>query len=165
MTTIAPPEIGNPPVVKLPMRAYLGGLHEQWLEEVRRVIDPARQETAGTWLRWRAIEYLGTGFKRRFERERQAVFSLHERLTGDQASHLWVGGELVTQLLDSLPRRVGLCQRGAEFASVTVTVVNALEYWCSQVEEALGPVRWGDVAPESRSLFESITYDDVLLGG
>jgi hypothetical protein len=165
MATIAIPEIGNPPVVKLPMREYLGGLHEQWLEEVRRVIDPARQETAGVWLRWRAIEYLGAGFKRRFERERRAVFSLHDRLTGEQASHLWVGGELVTQLLDGLGRRVGLCQRGAEFASVSLTVMNALEYWCRQVEDALGPVRWGEVAPESRSLFETITYDDVLLGG
>ena len=165
MATIAPQGIGDPPVVKTPMRAYLGGLHEQWLEEVRRVIDPARQVTAGTWLRWRTIEYLGAGFKRRFERERLAVSSLHERFTADQASHLWVGEELVTQLLESLGRRVGLCQREAEFASVTLTLINALEYWCRQVEDALGPVRWGAVPPESRRLFETITYDDVLLGG
>jgi len=165
MATIAPPEIGNPPVVKLPMREYLAGLHEQWLEEVRRVLDPARQETAGIWLRWRAIEYLGAGFKRRFERERRAVYSLHDRLTGEQASHLWAGGELMTQLLDSLGRRVGLCHRCTEFTSVSLTIVNALEYWCRQVEDALGPLRWGEVSPESRSLFETITYDDVLLGG
>jgi hypothetical protein len=43
--------------------------------------------------------------------------------------------------------------------------MNALEYWCRQVEDALGPVRWGDVSPPSRSLFEMITYDDVILGG
>ena len=165
MATIAPPGIGNPPVVKTPMRAYLGGLHEQWLEEVRRVIDPAREVMAGTWLRWRAIEYLGTGFKRRFERERLAVSSLHQRFTPDQASHLWIGEELVSQLLESLGRRVGLCQREAEFASVTLTLINALEYWCRQVEDALGPVRCGEVPPESRGLFETITYDDVLLGG
>ncbi|HEY7479909.1 MAG TPA: hypothetical protein VH680_05300 [Gemmatimonadales bacterium] len=165
MATIVAPEIGNPPVVKLPMRDYLTGLHEEWLEQVRSVLDPAREEAAGTWLRWRALEYLETGFKRRFERERRAVFSLHERLNGEQASHLWAGGELVAQLLDSLGRRVGLCQREALFLSVTATVMNAIEYWCRQVEDALGPVRWGDVTPESRILFETITYDDVLLGG
>ena len=143
MATIAPPEVGPPPAIKTPMRAYLGGLHEQWLEEVRRVIDPARQVTAGTWLRWRAIEYLGTGFKRR----------------------LWLGEELVSQLLDGLGRRVGLCQREAEFAKVTLTLIGAVEYWCRQVEDALGPVRWGEVLPESRGLFETITYDDVQLGG
>jgi hypothetical protein len=165
MTTIAPPEIGTPPIVKLPMRAYLGALHEQWLEEVRRVLDPAREQTAGIWLRWRAIEYLETGFKRRFERERRAVFSLHDRLTGEQASHLWAGGELLVQLLDGMGSRVGLCQREPLFLSVTATVMSALEYWCRQVEDALGPVRWGEIMPESRGLFETITYDDVMLGG
>jgi hypothetical protein len=165
MTAIAPSEIGNPPVVRTPMLAYLGGLHDQWLQEVRSVLDPAREEAAGIWLRWRATEYLETGFKRRFERERRAVFSLHGQLTGAQASHLWAGGELMVQLLESLGRRVGLCQRGEQFSSLALTVMNALEYWCRQVEEALGPVRWGDVSPESRSLFEMITYDDVILGG
>jgi len=165
MTAIAPPEIGNPPVVRTPMLAYLGGMHDQWLQEVRSVLDPAREEAAGIWLRWRAIEYLETGFKRRFERERRAVFSLHGRLTGEQASHLWAGGELVVQLLNGMGQRVGLCHRGEQFSSLALTVMNALEYWCRQVEDALGPVRWGDVSPPSRSLFEMITYDDVILGG
>jgi hypothetical protein len=160
MTAIAP-EVGYPPVVKTPMLAYLGGMHDQWLQEVRSVLDPAREEAAGVWLRWRALEYLETGFKRRFERERRAVFSLHGRLTGPQASHLWAGGELLVQLLESLGHRVGLCQRGEQFSSLALTVMNALEYWCRQVEDALGPVRWGDVSPESRRLFETITFDEA----
>jgi hypothetical protein len=165
MTAFAPPEIGNPPIVKTPMLAYLEGMHDQWLQEVRSVLDPVREEAAGIWLRWRAIEYLETGFKRRFERERRAVFSLHGRLTGEQASHLWAGGELVVQLLDSLGHRVGLCQREEQFSLLVLTVMNALEYWCGQVEEALGGVRWGHVPPESRGLFETITYDPASHGG
>jgi hypothetical protein len=165
MTAIAPPETRNPPLVKTPMLAYLGGMHDQWLQEVRSVLDPAREEEAGIWRRWRAMEYLETGFKRRFERERRAVFSLHGRLTGPQASHLWAGGELLVQLLESLGHRVGLCQRGEQFSSLALTVMNALEYWCRQVEDALGPVRWGEVSPESRSLFETITYDPAAHGG
>jgi hypothetical protein len=43
--------------------------------------------------------------------------------------------------------------------------MNALQYWCRQVEDALGRVRWGDVSPESRRLFEMITYDELILGG
>jgi hypothetical protein len=43
--------------------------------------------------------------------------------------------------------------------------MNALEYWCGQVEEALGGVRWGHVPPESRNLFETITYDPAAHGG
>jgi hypothetical protein len=165
MAAIAPPEIGNPHVVKTPLLAFLEGNHNKWLQEVRGVLDPAREMTAGIWLRWRAVEYLQAGFQRRFERERRAVFSLHERLTGEQASHLWAGGELVAQLLEGLGHRVGLCQRGEEFSSLALTVMSALEYWCRQVEEALGPVRWGEVPPASRSLFELITYDEAIHRG
>jgi hypothetical protein len=165
MTAIAAPKAGNRQVVKTPMLAFLEGMHDQWLREVRGALDPAREEAAGIWLRWRAIEYLESGFKRRFERERRAVFSLHGRLTGSQASHLWAGGELLVQLLESLGHRVGLCQRGEQFSSLTLTVMSALEYWCRQVEDALGRVRWGDVSPESRRLFELITYDEVVHGG
>lgn len=165
MTTLTHSDVGSPSVIKVPLRAYLEGLHEQWRQEVASVLDPARADAAGTWRRWRAIDYLQTGFKRRFERERRAVFSLHERVTGDDASHLWVGAELLTRLVDSLGYRVGLCQSDAQFVSVTLAVTNALEYWCRQVEDALGPIRWGEVSPGTRSLLETITYDDVLLGG
>jgi hypothetical protein len=164
MTTIAPPEVGSTPEVRTPMLAFLRGTHEQWLQEVRGAVDPTRGESAGIWLRWRAIDYLEAGFKRRFERERRAVYSMHGQLTGAQASHLWIAGELVTQLLANMRHQVGLCHRAEQFASLAVTLMTALEYWCREVEDALGPVRWGDVAPESRALFETITYDDITLG-
>lgn len=43
--------------------------------------------------------------------------------------------------------------------------MNALEYWCRQVEETLGRVRWGELSPQSRHLFEVITYDEKTQGG
>lgn len=160
MPATAVPGIGTRKVVKTPMLAFLEGTHDQWLREVRDVLDPATHQGAGVWLRWRAMEYLETGFRRRFERERRAVISLQGRLTAAEAGHLWAAGELLVQLLESLPHRVGLCQREEQFASVARTVTSALEYWCRQVEEALGRVRWGDVPPEARGLFEVITFDE-----
>ena len=145
------------------MLPYLQGLHEQWLQEVRSVLDPARSETAGIWLRWRAVDYLETGFKRRFERELRAVHTMHGRLTGPQAGHLWTAGELV-ELLENMRHQVGLCHHTKQFASLAVTLQSALEYWCREVEESLGPVRWGEVTSESRVLFETITYDPITLG-
>lgn len=147
--------------IKTPMLAFLEGLHQRWLREVRGVLDPARQQEAGVWLRWRAIQYLAGGFTRRFGRERQAVISLHAQLTGDQARHLWAAGELLTQLLRHLDHIAGLCHHRTEFSAVTLNLLAALEYWCQQVEEALGSVRWGDVPVESRHLFEVIPDDLV----
>jgi hypothetical protein len=85
-------------------------------------------------------------------------------LTGAQASHLWAGGELLTQLVERLEHLTGLCHRSEEFSGVTLSLLTALDYWCQQVEEALGPVRWGEVPPESRHLFEVITEDDLVEG-
>jgi hypothetical protein len=164
MTTIAPMEAGSPPAVRTPMLPFLQGTHEQWLQEVRSVLDPTRSEGAGIWLRWRAIDYLEAGFKRRFERERRAVYTMHERLTGRQAGHLWVAGELVAQLLENMRHQVGLCHRAESFSRLALTLMTVLEYWCSEVEESLGPVRWGEVPAESRALFETITYDETTLG-
>lgn len=165
MTATTPPRTYAPPTIKTPMLAYLQGLHDQWLREVRGVLEPARAEGTGIWPRWRAIEYLDAGFRRRFERERRAVFSMHGRLSGAQAGHLWAAGELLAQLLEGVRGRVGLCQRDEQFSSFGLTVLNALEYWCGQVEEALGRIRWGEVSPESRHLFEVITFDEVSQGG
>ena len=164
MTATAPLDLGSPPAVRTPMLPFLQGLHGQWLQEVRSVLDPARSETAGIWLRWRAIDYLETGFKRRFERELRAVHTMHGRLTGPQAGHLWTAGELVEQLLENMRYHAGLCHHTKQFASLAVTLQSALEYWCREVEESLGPVRWGEVTSESRVLFETITYDEITLG-
>jgi len=147
--------------IKTPMLGFLEGLHQRWLREVRGVLDPARQQEAGVWLRWRALQYLAGGFTRRFGRERQAVISLHAQLTGDQARHLWAAGELLNQLLRHLDHIAGLCHHRTEFSAVTLNLLAALEYWCQQVEEALGAVRWGDVSVESRHLFEVIPDDLV----
>jgi hypothetical protein len=157
-------QVSSPPEVRTPMLPYLQGTHEQWLQEVRSVLDPTRSEGAGIWLRWRAIDYLETGFRRRFDGERRAVSSLHGRLSSREAAHLWVAGELVAQLLENLRHQVGLCHRAQQFSSLALTLMNAVEYWCQEVEESLGPVRWGEVVPDSRVLFETITYDAVTLG-
>lgn len=165
MTAIAAPQIQTPATIQTPMLAYLAGLHDQWLKEVRRVLEPACDKEAGIWLRWRAIEYLETSFQRRFERERRAVLTLHIRVTSVQADHLWAAGELLTQLLQGMGRRVGLCQNEEQFTAVALTLMSALEYWCRQVEEALGRVPWGDVSPESRHRFEVISYEEAIQGG
>lgn len=91
------------------------------------------------------------------------MFSMHDRLTGEHAGHLWAAGELLAQLLENLRHHVGLCHHAEQFSSLALTFMNALEYWCHEVEEALRPVRWGEVAAQSRVLLETITCDELML--
>ena len=58
---------------------------------------------------------------------------------------------------------MGLCHHAEQFSSLALTFMNALEYWCHEVEEALRPVRWGEVAAQSRVLPETITCDELML--
>ena len=44
---------------------------------------------------------------------------------------------------------VGRGHHAEQFSSLALTFMNALEYWCHEVEEALGPVPWGEVAAQS----------------
>ncbi len=164
MSVATPLRVETTTEIKTPMLAFLQGLHRGWLQEVRDVLDPTLQEEAGVWMRWRAVQYLQCGFARRFERDRRAVLSLHSHLTLPQVSHVWAAGELLTQMLARLDQRVGLCQRGEEFAAMALNLLAALEYWCQQVEESLGPVRWGSVPPAARHLFEVISDDELAQG-
>ena len=47
MTATAPLDVGSQPAVRTPMLPFLQGLHEQWLREVRSVVDPARSDLPG----------------------------------------------------------------------------------------------------------------------
>jgi hypothetical protein len=164
MTATTTLRTGQTSEIKTPMLAFLQGEHERWLQEVRGMLDPAREEDAGLWMRWRAIQYLQGGFARRLEREKRAVVSMHGYLRGASASHLWAAGELLTQLVGRLGHQVGLCHWRDQFSAMTLNLLNALDYWCQQVEEALGAVRWGEVPAESRRLFEIISEDELVEG-
>ncbi len=164
MSVATPPQVRTVTEIKTPLLPFLQGLHRGWLEQVRIVVDPALHPEAGTWVRWRTVQYLEGGLARRFERERRAVVSLHACLTPAQARHLWAAGELLTQMLARLDQSVGLCHRKDEFDGMMRSLLAALEYWCQQVEDALGPVRWGAVPVEARHLFEVITEDELAEG-
>ena len=58
---------------------------------------------------------------------------------------------------------MGLCHHAEQFSSLALAFMNALEYWCHEVEEAPGTGALGEVAAQSRVLFETITYDELML--
>jgi hypothetical protein len=119
-------------------------MHRQWLRDLRARMEQARLKDRNIWTRWEVIRYVDSVFSQQFDGERNAVNRIAE------APHLWVAGELVSNLRWRLRNSVGLCHREAEFSTLMDKLVRAVEYWLRTVEDVVGPTRWADLSPEAR---------------
>lgn len=128
----------------------LGGIHRQWLQELRARVEKAKAKDRDIWGRWGAVRYVDTEFSGRFDRERGAINRLAE------SALLWAAGELVSNLRWQLRNSVGLCHREAEFAILMDKLVRAVEYWFATVEDIVGPITWADLSPEARQDLSSL---------
>ncbi|MGH7527146.1 MAG: hypothetical protein ACREMX_10630 [Gemmatimonadales bacterium] len=165
MTAITPARRQTPASGDTPILGFLQTIHASWLEEVRGILNPARREAAGVWTRWRANQYLRTDFAMRLDHGRDAITGARRLLTGTQQVNRWALGELLDLLRRHLDGAVGICQRPEEFSSMTLKLLVALGHWCDGVEDAMGHVRWNELPPASRRLFETLTGDGPAHGG
>jgi len=131
-------------------------MHRQWLRELRAAVDETKAQDAGIWPRWRVIRYVDTMFSGQFERERGAIERLAQQIRPEDVTRLWVAGELVSTLRWQLRQSVGLCHRAAEFTVFTANLLRAVEFWYSEVEDAVGSLRWDDVPPQMRQDLNSL---------
>ena len=46
-----------------PLDAVLRPIHNSWIEETRRFLDPATEPGADFWTRWAAVRYLSDDFR------------------------------------------------------------------------------------------------------
>lgn len=121
------------------LRPSLQRRHAEWLAEVKAVLGAAQQPDAGIWERWTALHYLQTAFPSRLDEERRLVNSVMPRLSEAQRTTLWALGELLETLRSQLDHLVGLCHRAGEFHVVAAKIQTALDYWCHEVDEDVGP--------------------------
>jgi hypothetical protein len=66
------------------------------------------------------------------------------------------GAELLAILGWQLDHLVGICHRAEEFSTVTLKLVSAIQHWCHEVEDALGPPTWDDLSDQARQLLASL---------
>jgi hypothetical protein len=59
---------------------------------------------------------------------------------------------------------VGVCPRAEEFSTMTLKLLNAIDHWCHEVEDALGQLTWDDVSDEARRLLASLAGEAVPHG-
>ena len=119
-----------------PLDAVLRPIHNTWVEETRRFLDPAIEPGADFWTRWGAIRYLSDDFRARYRLERALVDQLRGFLRLDVAERLVSEGDRLFRLrleLDRIGRRRGTA---AEVAVVTRDLLEQLGVWCAEIELA-----------------------------
>ena len=119
-----------------PLDAVLQPIHNTWIEETRRFLEPAIEPGADFWTRWAAVRYLSDDFRNRYRRERALVDELCPYLRMDVAERLIREGDRLFRLrleLDRLGRRRGTA---AEVAAGTRDLLEQLGVWCTEIELA-----------------------------
>jgi hypothetical protein len=122
------PATTSPPRSEEPLDTVLRSIHNAWIEETRRFLDPAIE--AG------AVRYLSDDFRSRYRRERALVDELRRFLRSDMAERLVREGDRLFRLrleLDRIGRRRGTA---AEVAAGTLDLLEQLGVWCTKIELA-----------------------------
>lgn len=126
----------------------LSPLHDAWVEEARRFLEPAATASPPFWDRWSVVRYLNDQFQARYALERALLEELRPFLQAHHLDAIAAGEERVARLrlgLDRIGRRRGTA---AEFAHLTGEFLTALELWCAEIELAVGHIEPGDLPEE-----------------
>ncbi len=120
-------------------------IHALWLAETRHAFAPACTASATVWDRARAVTYLRERFIPRFRAEREAASGLTELLEPAAGTALHAAGAVVEVQYERLAWLASFHQKTAEFNAAASEFLRALEFWCSQLDVAAGPVRPADL--------------------
>jgi hypothetical protein len=134
------------------------------MQEVLGVIDAARVNGAGIWVRWGAVRYLNTTFTDRLSQTRAALERLRPHMADDAAARLWAVGELLEQLRASLDRAVALHQSAEDFSAIALKFLRALGCWCREVEQALGAHEWTALPQAAQAEVARMAGEDRAIG-
>jgi hypothetical protein len=145
-----------------PLAAALRPIHEGWLEDVRRHLDPALSPSAEFWTRWAAVRYLNDDFLTRFEWERALVDELRVFLVEDASERLRQEGARLARLrleVDRIGRRRGTA---AEVATASRDFLEQLGLWCAEIEAAAGKIPRGSLTMEGETLLAHLETAEQL---
>jgi hypothetical protein len=158
--TAVPPKTAIP--AEQPLDAVLRPIHEGWLEDARRHLDPALSPSAEFWSRWSAVRYLNDEFLGRFEWERALVDELHAFLADDASEQLRQEGARLARLrleIDRIGRRRGTA---AEVAATSRGFLEQLGLWCADIEAAAGRIPRESLTMEGATLLAHLETAEEL---
>jgi len=138
------------------LERVLRPLHDAWLAEARRFLEPAFDTAADFWSRWDAVRYLADDFLDRLRVARALVRELRPFIAPDVSERLERGGEQIVRArleLDRIGRRRGTAP---EFAGGTRRLLTELSVWFAEVELAATVVARDVLPPEAVALLAQL---------
>lgn len=145
-------ESNSPPQSEELLAPVLGRAHEIWIKETRRFLLPATLDTASFWDRWTAVRYLADQFQGQYRRERALLDELRPFLAPGRVERLCRDAERIEQIrlgLDNLGRRRGTAPK---VAAASRELLDLLERWCSEIENAASRLPRGVLPQEATRL-------------
>ena len=118
------------------IESVLVPIHDRWLNEIRRFVEPATAPGAGFWDRWTATRYFSDQFRDHFRLERALLVALAGLMRPADAERLAAQAvELETLLadLDRVGRRRGT---GPAVAKESRRLMDEIAVWCAELELA-----------------------------
>ena len=140
----------------LTLASVLGPIHDDWISQTRRTVEPALSRDASFWDRWTAVRYLDDPFDDHYHHEVALVGSLVPLLPPAVAGRLTILTETLDQSraqLDQVGRRRGVARA---VAVVAREFLDLFQLWCAEVEAALGGLQQENLPERSQQLLAAL---------
>jgi hypothetical protein len=144
------------------VESVLVPIHNRWLNEIRRFVEPATAPGAGFWDRWAATRYFADQFRDHFRLERALLVALAGLMRPDDAERLATqAGELERVLsdLDRVGRRRGT---GPAVAEEARRLMDEIAMWCAELELATSSLRRDALPAHAASALEHVAASGAV---
>ena len=132
-------------------------LHDRWLSETRRFVEPAASAGAGFWDRWTAVRYLADQFQAHFKLERALLVSLTTLIREDDAERLVTQAGELERLLAGLNQSGRRRGTGPAVADAVRQLMEGIAVWCAEFELATAGIPRDVLSENSTRLLEHVT--------
>jgi hypothetical protein len=140
----------------LTLASVLGPIHDYWISQTRRTVEPALSRDASFWDRWTAVRYLDDPFDDHYHHEVALVGSLVPLLPPAVAGRLTTLTETLDQSraqLDRVGRRRGVARA---VSVVAREFLDLFQLWCTEVEAAVGGLLRENLPERSQELLAAL---------
>ena len=144
------------------LESVLVPLHDRWLNEIRRFVEPAASAGAGFWDRWTAVRYLADQFRDHFRLERALLVSIANLLRPDDAERLISQATELERMLSELDRVGRRRGTGPAVADEARRLMEAIAVWCAELEVATAGLRREMLSPQAARVLEHVTTSGAV---